>query len=191
MVRRFFGGLALAVAAGLIGAALLHLIIILSLPRFSDRDAYTRVLAEGEQMRFHPIGPAPDARPAGPGRLRQEDPFLPLAVCAFDLSEAPVRLTAAGAGVPFWSLAVYDGQSDEVFSINDRTASNGGLDVIVATPAQTARIRKDMPDVAAQSIVVEATALQGYAVLRTLVPQASFAERAAQFLDAAACAPFE
>ena len=36
------------ILTGVLGAALLHVIIILSLPHFSDRDAYTRVEDEGD-----------------------------------------------------------------------------------------------------------------------------------------------
>ncbi len=36
-----------AIAVGLVGAALLHIVIILSLPSFTGRDAYTRVQAFG------------------------------------------------------------------------------------------------------------------------------------------------
>ena len=40
-----------AIAIGLVGAALLHIVIILSLPSFTGRDAYTRVQAFGETNR--------------------------------------------------------------------------------------------------------------------------------------------
>ncbi|RVK07950.1 DUF1254 domain-containing protein, partial [Sinorhizobium meliloti] len=33
-----------AILVGLVGAALLHIVIILALPQFTGRDAYTRVL---------------------------------------------------------------------------------------------------------------------------------------------------
>ena len=44
-----------AIAIGLVGAALLHIVIILSLPSFTGRDAYTRVQAFGEANRFFPL----------------------------------------------------------------------------------------------------------------------------------------
>ena len=110
MIRRFFTGLAFAVAAGLVGAALLHLIIVLALPHFSENDAYTRVLKEGETQRFYRLTETADR--AG---LSKDDPFVETAVCGFDVSEGPVRLTAENTGLPFWSLGIYDGASNEVF----------------------------------------------------------------------------
>ena len=175
-----------AVVTGLIGASLLHLVIVLALPNFSERDAYTRVLAEGEIHRFYPLGEKPDA--AG---LSQDDPFVDLAVCAFDVSERPARLTAANAGVPFWSLAIYDQSSNEMFSINDRTSAGSVLDLVIATPVQLTALRKAPPPAISQSILFETKQAEGYVVLRSLAPQKSFAEIASQFLAGATCAPLE
>jgi uncharacterized membrane protein len=174
-----------AVVTGLFGAALLHLVIILSLPVFSEQDAYTRVLAEGSRHIFHRL---PDARDrAG---LVQDDPLMEASVCAYDISEGPVRIFAQG-NVPFWSMAIYDSASNEVFSINDRTAAAGILDVVLATPVQLTVLRKTLPEPIAQSILVETQQADGYVVLRTMVPQASFAPAAGTFLSEAVCAPFD
>ncbi|RWX76039.1 DUF1254 domain-containing protein [Neorhizobium lilium] len=186
MSRRFAFHLVLAVLVGVVGAALLHLIIVLLLPQFSDRDAYTRVLAEGEVQRFWRLGEKPDK--AG---LAKDDPYLETAVCAFDLSESPARIAGANPGIPFWSLAVYDSGSNEVFSINDRTSVAGALDVVLATPMQMTQLRKTLPTGATQSILVESQTSDGYVVLRALAPGRSFAESVSEFLDKATCAPFE
>jgi uncharacterized membrane protein len=175
----------LALLVGLVGAGLLHLVIILSLPSFSERDAYSRVLGEGPPLRFHSLSARVDA--AG---LQKTDPFLDLAVCAFDLSENPVRLTAEGS-LPFWSLATFDSASNEIFSINDRTTVGGGLDVLLATPLQATALRKAQPSPLAQSIIVETRAVQGYAVLRAMAPQASYKPMTTKFLAGADCSPVE
>ncbi|MBP1843814.1 putative membrane protein [Rhizobium petrolearium] len=183
---RFALQILFASVTGLIGAALLHLVIVLLLPEFSERDAYTRVLAEGDIHRFYRLGERPDR--AG---LSKDDPFVEAAVCAFDVSSGPVRLTAHNGGVPFWSLAIYDQSSNEVFSINDRTSADGMLDVVIATPVQITTLRKSLPQAVSQSILVETQQAEGYVILRSLVPQASFADIASQFLAQATCAPFE
>jgi uncharacterized membrane protein len=176
----------LAIFTGLVGAALLHLVIIFSLPQFSQRDAYTRIIAEGESHRFYRLSETPDR--AG---LSKEDPMVEMAVCSFDVGEAPVRLTAANGGVPFWSLGVFDASSDEVFSINDRTSADHVLDVVIGTPAQLATLRKSLPRGFSQTVLVETQQTEGYAVLRSLVAHKSVAPAVAQFLQQAACAPFQ
>ncbi len=75
----------LAILTGLVGAALLHLVIIFSLPSFSERDAHSQVMNEGPEFRFHIVGAKPDR--AG---LAKQDPFLEIAVCAFDITDQPV-----------------------------------------------------------------------------------------------------
>lgn len=173
----------LPILTGLVGAALLHLTIILALPGFSERDAYSKVVGQGQPFQFHALGSRPD-----PDSLSKDDPFLDVAVCAFDLTEAPVRLSG-GSGVPFWSLATFDAASNETFSINDRTSSGGGLDVIVATPVQAVALRKAMPASLMQPIIVEAREAQGYAVLRAAAPRKSFRKMASEFLAEADCSP--
>ncbi len=51
MVRKFV----FAAVTGLVGAALLHIIIILALPSFTGQDAYTRVQAEGPENAFYSL----------------------------------------------------------------------------------------------------------------------------------------
>jgi uncharacterized membrane protein len=180
MVRILF-----ATIVGLLGAALLHLVIILALPHFSDRDAFQQVEALGDEDAFHRLDPATNS-----GGLLNGDPYLRTAVCAFDLRDMPVHL-AAGGRVPFWSLAIYDKASNEVFSMSDRTSVGGALDVLVAAPVQLAAIRKALPAELSQSILVEMPEGQGYAVLRTMAPQASFNDGARDFLDKAQCDAFD
>ena len=170
-----------AILTGLFGAALLHLVIILALPHYTGRDAATRVLAEGDPNKFYLLSALSDD--AG---LANNDPFVRTAVCSFDLEDGPVRFTAKG-NVPFWSIAVYDSASNEVFSMNDRTSVAGALDVLVATPIQLTGLRKSLPAELQPTILVEMARPQGYAVLRTLAPQASFDEAAKSFLADAGC----
>lgn len=180
-----------AVITGLIGAALLHIIIILALPHYTGKDAYTRVKALGPSHRFVSLGDYADLTPAekaDSAGLSNMDPFLKVAACHFDLTQAPLRLLAS-AGPSFWSLAVYDEDSNEVFSMNDRTSVVGDLDALVASPVQVAQVRKAPGAALTQSIIVEHRGTKGYVVLRTMVPAPSFEAQARAFLDEAICAP--
>ena len=171
-----------AVLVGLVGAAALHILIILTVPYFTGNDAYTRIADLGEPLRFHPLPNGAAAR----GGLVNDDPGMRTGACAFSVADAPVRLYAP-AGVPFWSVAVFDSSANEVFSMNDRTAVAGALDVVVATPIQLNAIRKALPAALAQSILVEMPVDEGYAVLRTFVPTATMDEAALSFLGNAGC----
>lgn len=192
-----------AVVVGLIGAALLHIVIILALPRFTAEDAYSRVLGLYEMDSFFPLTDAP-----GSTGLSNDDPYLRVAVCGFSVLGGPVRFTASG-DVPFWSLAIYDSHSNEVFSMNDATAVNDRVDVVAATPAQLVELRKQPTDPLsaapsaeglsaeggatqaplAQAISVEMPEDEGYAVLRALSPLGSYEAAVKQFLAESGCEP--
>ena len=174
-----------AVLTGLFGAAILHLVIILSLPHFSDRDAYTRIEDEGDEGHFYVLDDKDDD--AG---LSNDDPYIRTAVCAFDIEEAPLRLTAAGK-VPFWSLSVFDRASNEVYSMSDRTSVGGEVDVLIASPIQMTGIRKAPPASLAHSILVEMPRTQGYVVLRGMAPEPSFEPAVHDFLGSAGCDSFD
>ncbi len=172
-----------SIVTGLVGAALLHIVIILALPQFTGKDAYSRVLGLFEMDSFFPLTAEP-----GQTGLYNEDPFLRGAVCAFSVSNGPTRFVARGR-VPFWSFVVYDEDSNEVFSMNDQTAVNGNLDLIMATPIQLVELRKTPSEELAQSIMVEMSGEDGYAVLRVLAPTASYEDIARNFLGEASCEP--
>lgn len=170
-----------AVVTGLIGAALLHLVIVLALPSFSGRDAWSRAVETGPPGIFRLLAKGEKAGPLSP-----EDPFVHTAVCAFDLAGGPRAVTAAG-NPEFWSFAVFDRASNEVFSISDRSVEAGRLDAVIATPSQAARLRKADPAAAEKSILVEMRESEGYLVLRSLAPHASTEPEALGFLKSARC----
>ena len=173
-----------AILVGLVGAALLHIVIILVLPRFTGNDAYSRVLGLFEMDSFFPLSAAP-----GPTGLANEDPFCALPSAVFRWSAARCGSSPRG-DIPFWSLSVYDADSNEVFSMNDQTAVNGELDLVMATPIQLVDLRKTPSESLAQSIMVEMPEEDGYAVLRALAPTDSFEETVRNFLAESSCEPF-
>ncbi len=197
-----------AILTGLVGAALLHVVIILALPRFVKADAFRRVEALGAPGAFHPLAgaseggalrglagdqgaAAPDAgREVAPAPLASQDPFLAVAACIVTLDGGPVRLFAEG-DVPFWSVAVYDRDSNEIYSMSDRTSITGALDILLGRAADLPAIRKAVPPDLAQSILVEMPESGGYAVLRALAPAPSYRSSAAAFLESAECGPWK
>ena len=174
-----------AILTGLVGAAVLHIVIILALPSFTGLDAYTRLLNYDSENRFVMF----DAKKDDVG-FSNGDPYLRTAACVFSVDAKPVQLIASGS-VPLWSFAVYDSASNEVFSMNDRSASGAELDAIIASPQQLAAIRKSDPDVISQSVLIEMPRPEGYIVLRALSPAPSFDEAAKNFLSEAECEPYD
>jgi uncharacterized membrane protein len=174
-----------AILTGLFGAAVLHIILILALPSYTGLDAYTRLTAYETDGRFLMFDDKKDEMGFSNG-----DPYLRTGACLISVESQPVHLLASG-NVPFWSFAVYDSSSNEVFSMNDRSAAGGALDAIIASPAQLAEIRKSDPDIISQSVLIEMPRPEGYIVLRTLAPAPSYEDAAKSFLSEAECAEYE
>ncbi|SIR16240.1 Uncharacterized membrane protein [Rhizobium sp. RU20A] len=171
-----------ALAVGLLGAAILHIVIILMLPRFSERDAFSRVSALDDVHSFVAL----PGTPGGPNGLANDNPYLRTAVCTFSIGAQPALFQAVGA-VPFWSIVLYDEASNEIFSMNDKTSVAGNLDLVVATPAQMLALRRTTRPELEKSILVEMSGNVGYAVLRTLAPMPSLEDAARNFLAEATC----
>ncbi len=60
-------------------------------------------------------------------------PDLLYSICAYDLTQGPVRVTA---GVPdsYWSLALYADNTDNYFVLNDRQTTGGRAAVTILPP---------------------------------------------------------
>ena len=173
--------LVLAVAAGLLGAVMLHIVIVLSIPHFAGDKAWRKVEALGAPQTFHTLGHG-----KADIALSQANPYLRSAICAFDASNGPVHVADSDAP-PFWSLAVFDPKSNEVYSMNDRTAVERRVDMTLATPLQLIALRRSTPDALSRSILVELPEPKGFVVLRTIAEDATWNRIASRFLSDAQC----
>ncbi|MEX3008079.1 DUF1254 domain-containing protein [Hoeflea sp. TYP-13] len=174
------GRLFYVVLSGIAGAALLHIIIILAIPAYAERDTWTKITALGPTEFFHLLPPNK------PGGLTSANPFIRTAVCRFDITEEPVRVTASGLAY-YWSLAIFDPGANEVYSMNDRTATDKKLDIAVVTPLQMIGYRKSLPETLADSVLIEFPGTTGYLVLRTVTPDSSWDLIVREFLSNALC----
>lgn len=178
------GLLFVAVAATLFLASIIHVAIVLMVPRYVEADGYARVLARSapEGFRLLPASEASDA--ALPGL----DPLFAHAVCRIDLSRSP-------AGVSFdapkrlWTLALYDRTRTVVFSLNDRTSLDGAMDMLVVSPVQAAQLRETPPADIDETIVVESEVPNLVAIARLYAPDARSRQEAETVFTRAECAP--
>ena len=122
---------------GLVLAGIVHLLIILLIPSYATKDAWTRLAARSGVWSFTPV-----ASPEVPvSVLPLVDPAFRMAACRFDLREAPLKLASDGVA-PFWSVAIFDRQGRNIYSFNDRTAIERRLSALVVNPVQMARLRR-------------------------------------------------
>lgn len=166
---------------GLLGAAIVHISILLLLPVLSERDAWSRLAARAEPFRTvalkagEPDSPVPLA-----------DPFMEARACRFDTDEGVVHVTAA-QNAAFWSVSIYDRRGYNIYSFNDRTAAGNRLDLAIASPEQMIQLRKDLPEELARSIFVEIDNPVGIAVVRVFRRDPTFEPVVSAFLDSIGC----
>lgn len=163
---------------GLVGAAIVHIAMLLALPHFADRDAWSRLAAAGPTFGFVSLDAA----------VGRADPLVDAHACRFDLSDGAARVTA-GAGVPFWSVSVYNRRGHNSYGFTDRTVATGKLDLVLVTPAQMIELRKAMPEALAGSVFVEIGDPVGIVVLRAFRPDDSWGPAVETFFRGARCQP--
>jgi uncharacterized membrane protein len=169
---------------GILGAGIVHIVVLLLLPLLSERDAWSRLAAAAE---LYVVVPA-DGSDQKPPVIEAPDPQFGASACRFDLEDGPLRVQGSGT-VPFWSTSIYNRAGQNIYNLNDRTAEGGVLDFVIVTPAQMIEMRKDLPADLASSVFVEADIDEGMMVVRSFVPDDSWARRIAGFLGSISCSP--
>jgi len=166
----------------LVGAGIVHIAVLLLLPQFSERDAWSSLAEAADYYKAVRI----DAGDGSPPIVKAVDPLFHAAACRFDLGEGPVHVRAPG-NVPFWSVSIYNRAGQNVYSFNDRATDNGTLDFVVLTSAQMIEVRKQVPEDFSQAIFVEAPIGEGIVVVRSFVPDPTWEEMTTEFLAKIAC----
>lgn len=169
-----------ALALGIIGAGIIHIVIILLVPHYATSDVWSHASRIGPEYRFTVITDAQSRS------ITQSDPMFAVSICRFDLSDGIVRIRSQGA-VPMWTLSVADKRGQTLFSLNDRNAVAGKLDVTIATPVDMIELRKDLPEDFANAIFVEADAAEAMAIVRLFTPDKSWTKTISDYQQTMTC----
>lgn len=171
-----------AVILGLLGAGIIHVSILLLVPQFSERDAWSRLAMAADLYKVVRF----DTQRGKALAVKSGDPLFYAAACRFDLNDGVVNIRSSGRP-PFWSVSVYNRAGQNIYSFNDRAATDGALDFVVATPSQMVEIRKELGADYQQSIFVETALDEGIVVVRSFVPDDSWNKAVSNFLDTMSC----
>lgn len=158
--------LALTTLAGLILAAIVHIVTILLIPALSERDAahaYRRLGGAGHAELVAAGGDA-GGRPA----LLEADPNAVTAVCGYDLSAGPLRVVARTGTLPL-GLTLQRQGGGVIYAITDRAAIRGVLEFLVMTEAQyDERVADDEEGETSRELRVVSDTVRGLVVARVL-----------------------
>ncbi|HTO39504.1 MAG TPA: DUF1254 domain-containing protein [Rhizomicrobium sp.] len=96
-------------------------------------------------------------------------PDLLYSICPFDLSAGPLRVTAKVPPGTYWSVSIFDADTNNVFVRNDRQVQ-GGIDLVLVRKADAGRA------VPKGATAVPLPSVKGLVLFRTLIQnEADFA----------------
>jgi uncharacterized membrane protein len=172
------------IVSGVLLGGLVHLTTILALPRAASRDAYTRLTAMVPVNGFVPLPvPTPEA-----SVLPFMDPAFAVAVCRYDLSKGPIKLTVP-VSQAYTSVTFYTRYDIAYYAINDRAAGRRSIELDLMTHQQRDALPDDEDVTSADRLIVESPTLTGLIVARALSPEPSQMPAAIASLQAAQCKP--
>ncbi|WP_223477125.1 DUF1254 domain-containing protein [Oricola indica] len=176
------GRIIYATLVGLVGAALVHLAVILMLPQLSENDVWRQVetrVALNDPVRLDRYGVELAA-------ARTLDPMFAVIACRYDLSAGIFSITAPATG-DFWSVAVFDDLGRIRFSANDRIVATENLDLVVAQPLQMRILRQSPRPELADAVMAETNRSSGFVVLRIFRPDETYEPVVREFIDRINC----
>jgi uncharacterized membrane protein len=154
----------------LLGGALLggvvHLATVIILPRTATQDAYARLTPIAPVNTVVTL-PAPTPEKA---IMPFMDPAFASAVCRYDLSDGPLKLTVP-VSPAYTSVSFYTRYDVAYYAINDRAAGRRVIELDLMTPAQHELVPEDEEITAADRLIVESPTLTGVIAIRAMAPE--------------------
>ena len=148
------------IAATLLVAAIVHGATVFLLPHLIMIRTMAGIakLAGGTNTIMH----APRSTWRSRGVVRPS-PDLLYSICVYDLGAADgaIRITTHDMPETYWSVSVFDANTNNFYALNDRQAKTGAVDFLLVGPGRFAG--------AGQSPVIEAPTNRGIVLFRTLV----------------------
>ncbi|MDR7035527.1 MULTISPECIES: DUF1254 domain-containing protein [Methylobacterium] len=177
-----------ATLCGLVLAGLVHIVTVLAIPLLSDTDALSR--ARGSESLDHPqrlyaLSTADDPAPAE-GWLPTPDPAVALGVCAYDLDDGPMRVSAR-TGAQMLSLAAH-GRRGAFYAVTDQAAVRGALDLVILTRSQyDEALANEDDNEPSRDVRIVAPERQGFVTVRVIAALPSQRAAANEAVQAVSC----
>ncbi len=169
---------------GVLLGGVVHLATILLLPAMATQDAYSRLAPLAPVNKVVPV-PAPSPDKAA---MPFMDPAFAMAVCRYDLSEAPLKFSVP-ISQAYTSVSFYTRSDIAYYAINDRAAGRRVIELDLMTADQ----HNDLPDneeiTAADRLIVDSPTLTGLIVIKALAAEPGLLAAAQSSLAAARCQP--
>jgi uncharacterized membrane protein len=164
-------------------AAIVHIVAIFLVPVLAENDGFSRIARVAGEGSFSEVSLTPSGSAAMPGL----DPLFLHGACSLRLADGPVAI-GVQESERYWSLALYDRHGTVIFSLNDRTATDGRLDMLIVNPVQAAQLKAEAGSLG-ETVVVESPSDDLIALARFYAPVRSVTGEAREALQKATCEP--
>ena len=178
MIRLLF-----TIIAGVLLGGVVHLVSVLALPRIATQDAHSWLTPMTK------LNAVTQLRPADPGNTLMPylDPAFAIAVCRYDLSGGPIKLTVP-VSQAYTSVSFYTRNEIAYYAINDRSAGKKVIELDLMTEAQHNDLPEDEEVTAADRLIIDSPTTTGLIVLKALAPEPGLMPQAQASLAASRCA---
>jgi uncharacterized membrane protein len=177
MIRLLF-----AIVGGVVLGGIVHLVSVLALPRIATQDAYSRI---EPISKVNAVTPLPPTEPAN-SLLPFMDPAFAMAVCRYDLSTGPIKLTVP-VSQSYTSVSFYSRSDVAYYAINDRSAGRRVIELDLMTEAQHAELPEDEDVTAADRLIIDSPTSTGLIVMKALAAEPGLMQQAQSSLAASNC----
>jgi uncharacterized membrane protein len=174
----------LLIFGGALLGGVVHLATIIILPRTATQDAYAR-LSGIAPVNAVAVLPAPTPETA---TMPFMDPAFASAVCRYDLSAGPIKLTVP-VSLAYTSISFYTRQDVAYYAINDRAAGRRVVELDLMTAEQHGQLPEDEEITAADRLIVESPTATGLIAIRALAPEPGLMPIAQSTIASAKCTP--
>lgn len=156
----------LLLLGGVLLGGVVHLATVIILPRTATQDAYARLtpIAPVNTVVALPL-PSPEK-----AIMPFMDPAFASAVCRYDLSEGPLKLTVP-VSPAYTSVSFYTRRDVAYYAINDRAAGRRVIELDLMTAAQHEQVPEDEEITAADRLIVESPTPTGVIAIRAMAPE--------------------
>jgi len=173
---------ALLILGGVLLGGIVHLATVIILPRTATQDAYARLSLIAPANTVVAL-PAPTPEKAV---MPFMDPAFASAVCRYDLSQGPLKLTVP-VSPGYTSVSFYTRYDVAYYAINDRAAGRRIIELDLMTTAQHDQVPEDEEVTAADRLIVESPTLTGLIAIRALAPEPGLMRVAENTVAASKC----
>jgi uncharacterized membrane protein len=172
----------LLIFGGALLGGIVHLATVIILPRTATQDAYARLspIAPVNSVVTLPV-PSPDK-----AVMPFMDPAFASAVCRYDLSKGPLKLTVP-VSPAYTSVSFYTRYDVAYYAINDRAAGRRVIELDLMTSAQHDQVPEDEEVTAADRLIVESPTVTGLIAIRAMAPEPGLMRAAQSAIAASQC----